>query len=60
MLPLERVRAVYPSNVPGGSQVVILLNDGSWTTMQVPPGEPKVNRALALTLSERARFAHPR
>jgi membrane protease YdiL (CAAX protease family) len=59
VLPLERVRAVYPSNVPGGSQVVILLNDGSWTTMQVPPGEPKVNRALALTLSERAQFAHP-
>jgi membrane protease YdiL (CAAX protease family) len=57
VLPLERVRAVYPSNVPGGSQVVILLNDGSWTTMQVPPGEPKVNRALALTLSERAQFA---
>jgi membrane protease YdiL (CAAX protease family) len=57
VLPVERVRAVYPSNVPGGSQVVILLNDGSWTTMQVPPGEPKVNRALALTLSERAQFA---
>jgi CAAX protease family protein len=57
VLPLERVRAVYPSNVLGGSQVVILLNDGSWTTMQVPPGEPKANRALALTLSERALLA---
>ena len=57
VLPLERVRAVYPSNVPGGSQVVILLNDGSWTTMQVPPGEPKANRTLALTLSERAQLA---
>ena len=53
----ERVRAVYPSTVPGGTQVVILLNDGSWTTMQVPPGEPRANRALALTLSERAQFA---
>ena len=57
VLPLGRVRAVYPSNVLGGSQVVILLNDGSWTTMQVPPGEPKANRTLALTLSERAQLA---
>lgn len=57
VLPLERVQAVYPSNVPGGSQVVILLNDGSWTTMQVPPGDPRANRALALTLSERAQPA---
>ena len=57
VLPLERVRAVYPSTVPGGSQVVILLNDGSWTTMQVPPGEAKANRTLALTLSERAQLA---
>jgi hypothetical protein len=57
LLPLERVQGVYPSNVPGGSQVVILLNDGSWTTMQVPPGDPRANRALALTLSERAQPA---
>ncbi len=56
VLPLERVSAVYPSNVPGGTQVVILLNDGSWTTMQVPPGDPTANRALALTLSERAQL----
>jgi hypothetical protein len=54
VLPLERVSAVYPSNAPGGSQVVILLRDGSWTTMQVPPGEPTANRELALTLGERA------
>jgi membrane protease YdiL (CAAX protease family) len=54
VLPLERVSAVYPSNSPGGSQVVILLRDGSWTTMQVPPGEPRANRELALTLTERA------
>jgi hypothetical protein len=57
VLPLERVRAVYPSNVPSGSQVVILLHDGSWTTMQVPPGEPIANREMALVLSERAQVA---
>jgi hypothetical protein len=56
VLPLERINVVYPSTVPGGSQVVILLKDGSWTTMQVPPGEPSANRALALTLSERAQL----
>jgi hypothetical protein len=54
ILPLERVSAVYPSTSPVGTQVVILLHDGSWTTMQVPPGEPAVNRALALALGERA------
>lgn len=56
VLPLERVKAVYPSSLPGGTKVVVLLHDGSWTTMQVPPGEPQANRALALTLSERAQF----
>jgi membrane protease YdiL (CAAX protease family) len=56
VLPLERINVVYPSTVPGGSQVVILLKDGSWTTMQVPPGAPSANRALALTLSERAQL----
>ena len=59
VLPLERVRAVYPSSVPGGTQVVILLQDGSWTTMQVPPGEPGANRELAVTLGERAQHVHP-
>ncbi len=59
VLPLERVRAVYPSAVVGGTQVVILLNDGSWTTMQVPPGDSRANRTLALTVGERAQFASP-
>jgi hypothetical protein len=58
VLPLERVSAVYPSNVPSGSQVVILLHDGSWTTMQVPPGQPSANREMALVLSERAQVAN--
>jgi membrane protease YdiL (CAAX protease family) len=59
VLPLERVRAVYPSTVATGTQVVILLYDGSWTTMQVPGGDPGANRALALTLSERAQLVSP-
>jgi len=59
VLPLERVRAVYPSSVAGGTQVVILLHDGSWTTMQVPPGDPSANRALALTVAERAQCLSP-
>ena len=54
VLPLERVQAVYPSSGAGGTQAVVLLQDGSWTTMQVPPGEPRVNRTLALALHERA------
>jgi uncharacterized protein len=58
VLPLERVAAVYPSNVPTGSQVVILLHDGSWTTMQVPPGDQRANREMALVLSERAQVAN--
>ena len=56
VLPLERVRATYPSSLPGGTQVVVLLHDGSWTTMQVPPGDPQSNRELALTISERAQL----
>ncbi len=54
VLPLERVQAVYPSSGSGGTRAVVLLHDSSWTTMQVPPGEPRVNRALALALHERA------
>jgi membrane protease YdiL (CAAX protease family) len=54
VLPLDRVRAVYPSASGYGEQVVILLWDGSWTTMQVEAGYPAANRALAQVLGERA------
>lgn len=60
VLPLERVRAVYSSAGVGGAQVVILLNDGTWTTMQVQPDDSSANRMLALTLSERAQYADRR
>ena len=54
VLPLDRVRAVYPSASGYGEQVVILLWDGSWTTMQVQGGYPAANRELARVLGERA------
>jgi hypothetical protein len=57
VLPLERVRAAYPAFVPGGEQVVVLLNDGSWTTMHVAAGSPAGNRMLAQIISERVEQA---
>jgi membrane protease YdiL (CAAX protease family) len=57
VLPLERVRAAYPAFVPGGEQVVVLLNDGSWTTMHVRAGSPAGNRVLAQIISERVEQA---
>ena len=38
-------------------ELVILLTDGSWTTMEIPPGKPKVNSVMARTISDRAQ--HP-
>jgi hypothetical protein len=57
VLPLERVRAAYPAPVPGGELVVVLLNDGSWTTMHVRSGSPAGNRALAQVIAERGEQA---
>lgn len=54
VLPLEQVRAVYPSQVPGGEQVIVVLRDGSWTSMQVGGGAPRANRELADIVRERA------
>jgi membrane protease YdiL (CAAX protease family) len=61
VLPLDRVQAAYASAVPGGQQVVILLRDGTWTTLHVPGDAPKPTARLALTVHERAEFAtaHP-
>jgi CAAX protease family protein len=54
VLPLERVRAVYPTSAGFGEQVVVLLWDGSWTTLQVQGGSPAANRELAQVVGERA------
>ncbi len=54
VLPLRRVAAVYPSASPSGQQVVVLLLDGSWTTLRRPPGAVRPTLDLALTLRERA------
>jgi uncharacterized protein len=60
LLPLEQVQAVYPTDVPGGSQVVVLLRDGSWTTLQAAGGLPSTNRDLAPVIAERAASAAAR
>ncbi len=60
VLPLDRVRAVYPTDAPGGQAVVVLLHDGSWTTLRPTPDSPKRAAVLALTLTERVRFPPPR
>jgi membrane protease YdiL (CAAX protease family) len=56
-LPLDRVHAVYPANVPGGTEIVLLLNDGSWTTLRAPQGDAKMTDALSASLTERVAFA---
>ncbi len=56
VLPLDRVRAVYPTETPAGMSVVVLLHDGSWTTLQPLPGDPKRAKSLTLALSERVQF----
>ena len=38
VLPLEQVASAYLTDIPGGRQVVVLLSDGSWSTMRVGPG----------------------
>jgi len=53
-LPLDRVRAVYPSAAGFGEQVVVLLWDGTWTALQVQGGYPAANRELARIVGERA------
>lgn len=60
VLPLERVATAYPSPAPGGLAVVVLLQDGTWTTMQVAAGRPSANVELAQAISERAQLAQMR
>jgi membrane protease YdiL (CAAX protease family) len=57
LVPLEQVQAAYPTPVPGGSQVVVLLRDGSWTTLQAAGGLPAANDRLARVIGERAAAA---
>jgi hypothetical protein len=60
LLPLEQVQSVYPSVAPGGEQVVVLLRDGSWTTLQACGGALAANDALARIVQERAASAAAR
>ncbi|MGB8021378.1 MAG: type II CAAX endopeptidase family protein [Candidatus Nanopelagicales bacterium] len=60
VLPLERVAAAYPAVAPGGLAVVLLLKDGTWTSMQVAAGRASANVELADAISERAQLAQQR
>lgn len=60
LLPVEQVRAAYTSPIPGGEQVVVLVQDGSWTTMRAGTGKPKEAGFLARTITERAAQARYR
>ena len=51
VLPTELLAAAYPTDVPGGQDVVVLLSDGSWTTMRVGGGAPAAARTLADVIS---------
>lgn len=52
LLPLDQVRASYESAAPGGQQVVVLLHDGSWTTLRAGGGATG-NAELARIIGER-------
>ena len=57
VLPLERVRAVYTAPTPYGDQVVLLLHDGTWTTLRVRGGDPRATRDLTQVIAERVQLA---
>lgn len=57
VLPLDRVRAVYPTAIPGDEMVVIHLWDGSWSTLYVPLAGARRNQQLVRVIGERADLA---
>jgi membrane protease YdiL (CAAX protease family) len=57
LLALDRVSVAYPIDVPGGQQVVVLLRDGSWTTMTVGGGLRAPTHLLADAINERCASA---
>lgn len=60
VLPLDRVRAVYPTAIPGDELVVVQLRDGSWSTLYVPLAGARRNRQLVRVIGERADLAWAR
>lgn len=56
-LPLKRVATAYPTFVAGGHAVVLALQDGSWSMLQVAGGHPDANRELALAINDRVAAA---
>lgn len=57
VVALGRVRASYVAPGPLGSQVVVLLDDGSWTTLRLPGARDRAVEELATTVAARAAVA---
>lgn len=57
LLPIEQVSRVYATVGPGGQYAILLLHDGSWTTLRLPTGEAKPTDLLVRTIAERAEQA---
>ena len=59
LLPVEQVARAYAVPVPGGEQVVLQLDDGSWTTVRSSGGARATER-LVRAITERAEQAEYR
>ena len=56
LLPVEQVSRVYSTGSPGAERAVLLLHDGSWTTLHVLGGVRATDH-LVRTIAERAEQA---
>lgn len=54
VLALWRVRSCYESAGAMGNVVVVVLDDGSWTTLQLPGTDPRASRELVEQVTLRA------
>ncbi len=57
LLPIEQVSRVYATAGLGGQYAVLLLHDGSWTTLRLPTGEARPTDVLVRAIAERAEQA---
>ena len=60
VLPVEQVASAYLTDIPGGQQVVVLLVDGSWSTMRVGSGVGAPTAELAEAITAHAGHARQR
>ncbi len=54
VLPREHLRTAYTATGPRGLLVVLLLTDGSWTTMETLDGRPESAQVLAGAIAGRS------